>query len=189
MRRSKALRKGGFGMATRAAGFVGKRAATAAVANPIGIAVGALVAGAVIAGAVTLRLASGRSFENMGEQVNKMLLGDLDDEGRARMTTRRYLQGDSDLARINAASGGENAQIQKLSQDLFELNKREEKGASLVREDERFQSNGVFDMLILRAQQVFLHFWNSNGGPDGVERVRDRLQENYQRRHRNQSPR
>lgn len=143
------------------------RAASAA-ANPIGLAVVA----AVVATGVITRLVSGRSFENMGAQINKMLLGDMDEAARADIDTRKRLGGDREVARIIGIEGKVNNQIARLHADLARLRKMELDGSSKITEDKYFQSNSAIDMLILRAKEVFEKVWKSSDGPDAVEEIK-----------------
>ena len=148
----------------------GARAAASAL-NPIG----AIVTASVVAAAVITRLASGQSFENMGQQVNNILLGDLDDEARAAIGTRKRLSGDSDIARIVGQEGGVNSQISSVFKDLKDLQKRDEVGASKLKSEKGMQVNGNLDILIIRAKNKFLEAWNGNGGDEAVEELRRKL--------------
>ena len=146
-----------------------QRAGLAAFASPVGLAVGALL----IAGVTTLRLASGQPLEGTGEMLNRMILGDMDDEARAKLTTRQTFKGDSDIARVVGSDGRVNSQVASIGNDVFELNKRREVGASLLREE--FPVNSILDMLILRGKKAFLDVWNGSGGPDKVTEVAARI--------------
>lgn len=149
-------RRGASAMARGTASRLGARA----MATPVGAAIGAVLVAAV----TTLRIASGKPLEGTGEMVNRMVLGDMDEEARARMTTRHRFQDDADLTRIRAQTGADNSQLQRLSEDLYNINKRDEDGASLLREE--FPTNNVIDMLILRGKEAFMKAWNGSGGPD-----------------------
>lgn len=153
-------------LATRGAGGLMRRAGARALGTPIGAAVGALL----VAGVALLRLASGQPLEGTGEMVNRMVLGDMDDEARARTTTRNQLQGDSEITRIVAKTGSDNAQVQSIGKDLFDMHKRSEIGASLMREE--FPANNIIDMLILRGRDAFMKAWNGNDGPGRIEEAR-----------------
>ena len=151
----------------RTAASMGGHAARAAGAGPVGL----IVAAVVLAAVITTRLATGRSFENMGEQVNKLLLGDLDEEARATMDTRHRLQGDDNLTRFIGQQGTISNQVASVFEDLKKHRKRELDGRALFREDMHFQTNGLSDMLILRAKDAFLQAWNGEGGPHSVENL------------------
>lgn len=156
----------------RIGGSVAKRAA---VFNPIGMAVAVLV----VASAVALRLVSGRSFENMGQLVNNMLLGDMDETAKASMETRQMMGSDTDIARIIGQEGGVNSQIAQVHKTLAMLRKRDLVGRSLIMTEAGMQANGVFDMLILRARRIFLIAFKGSGGDEAVKR----LEENYKTSH------
>lgn len=130
----------------------------------------AAVKALVTAGLVTLRLASDKPLEGTGAMLNRIFLGDLDDEARAKMATRQKIQGDADLARIIGQEGGANSQIASVANDLFALAKRRELGRSLL--EEEFPANGLLDMLIVRARDAFMRAWNGSGGPQRVEKFR-----------------
>lgn len=158
----------------KGAALIGKTGRQVVGGPAIG-ALGATVIALVVAGMVTLRLATGQPFEGMGEQLNKMFLGDMDEEARAKIAVRNQLQGDPALARIVGQQGQVNSQIASIAQDLHKLRKREELGATLFRQE--FPTNNIMDMLILRAASVFKRAWNSNGGPDATERFRNNYRE------------
>lgn len=156
-----------------AAGIVGGNAARAAVLNPIGL----ITTGLLVGAAVSLRLLSGQSFEGLGARLNNILLGDLDDEARAKIATRRQLASDSDIARIVGKEDGINSQIFELAHDLNRENLRREKGISRIREDERIEVNSLIDILILRAKDLILNGFNSAGGQEKVTSIQQSLAE------------
>lgn len=166
LRQARAIRKARKNALTkrarvRASGFArgaSARLGARVLGNPVGLVVGALI----VVGVVTLRLVSGRPLEGLGETLNRKFLGVMDDEARAKMATRSQLQGNANLMRIAGIEGGINSQIREVSDDLFELNRREELGASLLREE--FPANNIVDMLILRARDAIRNAWfNGNG--------------------------
>lgn len=157
--------RGAGSAAARGIGRLGARAA--------GTPVGLIAAAVIVAGVVTLRLASGQPLEGTGEAVNRMILGDTDDEARAKMATRAQFGGDSDIARIVGQEGKVNSQVRSIAEDIQRINFRDEKGASLLRE--AFPSNNALDMLILRARDKLLEFWNGTGGPGKVEEIGRRI--------------
>lgn len=103
----------------------------------------------------------------MGEELNNLLLGTVDDGVRARVATRRQLQGDSDITRIVGQQGKANSQILSIANDLTELNQRQEEGASLIRS--AFDVDGTLDILILQARDKLISSWESTGGPKHME--------------------
>ena len=170
-RRVRAARSGAPGLLRGTASTVGRGAGRAAVANPVG----AIVAALVVAGVVATRLVSGQSFENIGQQVNNILLGDLDEGARASAETRNRLGGDSDIARIIGQEGRVNSQIAALHKSLARMAKRDALGASLIRSEKGMQVDSTLDILIVRARDKFLEAWSGNGGNDSIEKVRRKL--------------
>jgi len=155
-------RRGAAGLARGAS-----RLATRAVGGtPVGIAATVLILGALVA----VRLATGRPFEGIGESMNRVLLGDLDDQARAKMETRHQLGGDKHIARMSGQSGVIGAQVTELAKDLNKLHLQHEIGSSLLRE--RFPVNNVFDMLILRAKEKILEAWEANDGVRKAKQLR-----------------
>ena len=139
-----------------------------AILNPVGIA----VAATVIAIAVATRLLSGRSFENMGQVVNDMLLGDLDDNARADIAAKKRIMGDGDLMRMYSRGGQASAQFGRLFADLKTVAMRDEVGRSFFEGRKEFQSNNIFDILILRARDKLVQAWKDAGGSEALERLR-----------------
>jgi len=165
----RAARGGGAALARGAAGAGGR----AALGNPIGL----IVAGLIVAGVVTLRLVSGKPLEGTGAMLNRMILGDMDDEARAKMAVRQRFQGDSDLTRIVGQEKRTNVQMTSIANDMFKLETQQQKGASLLREE--FPTNNVLDMLILRARDKFVELWGSEGGAMKAQEVADRIGSRY----------
>lgn len=160
-------RGGASSLARGAAARIGGRA----IATPIGAVLGALL----VAGIVTLRLATGKPLEGTGAMINRMVLGDMDDEARAKMAVRQRFQGDDDLARIRAADGdaGANVQLTSVADDLVKMETRNQVGASLIRE--AFPVNNIVDMLIVRAKDKWLELWKGEGGPAKLDEVMERV--------------
>ena len=164
------------------------RAAETAIAGPMRLGairaaggrlafapVGAVVAGLIIGAVAALRLASGQPFEGMGEQVNRMLLGDLDEDARAKLRTRQQLGADAQLLENVGRKDRIDSQIRTVAAELYRQNLREEIGAKKWREV--YALNNTLDLLILRARDVFLAAWRGNGGADTYEQFRQRYRE------------
>ena len=162
--------------AARGGSLLGRAAGAARSATPVG----ALIAAGVVAAAVATRLATGRSFENLGEQVNQILLGDMDDEARASAAASRHITGDRDLARIIGIEGRVNSQIARLHKDMKALHLRDEVGATAIRQNEGMSHNGMLDMLIVRGHAKFMEAWNGTGGPQATEKFRGKYRETLQ---------
>ena len=154
---------GRSGLARAASGLAGTvrgGAARAVLLNPITAAIAGLVAG----GIVLFRLGSGKTFEQMGDELNNIMIGDLDEAGRARMTVRHRFQGDALMTRIRSQSGKQNMQMNRIAEDLFRVEKQYEDGKALI--EREFGVNGTWDMLILRAYEAFGKAWKAIGGSD-----------------------
>lgn len=168
----------GVAVASEAAGLAegaaARTAARSAVLNPVGMITAAAVTAIVVAG----RLVSGRSFENMGQNVRQILLGDLDENALAGRDARNHLANDSDVARIAGIEGKTNAQMKAIFDDLQEARKRDHLGRELFMQSADFQVNDTLDILILRARDALVAAWNGNGGPQKVEEFRYTMQMN-----------
>jgi len=133
------------------------------LSNPYTAAIAGLIAG----GIVLFRLGSGKSFEQMGDELNNMMIGDLDEAGRARMTVRHRFQADPLMARIRSQTGKHNMQMRRIAEDLFRVEKQYEDGKALI--ERGFGVNGTWDMLILRASEAFAKAWKAIGGSHKIE--------------------
>lgn len=140
-----------------------------AVASPLGL----IAAGVIVAGVVALRLSTGQPLEGTGEYLNKMILGDLDDESRAKTAVRKHFTDDSELTRIAARAGGVTAQMARLQKDLFKQAREREIGATMFRQ--QYPVDNVIDMLILRVVTGIKAAWNG----DGVATSMERFKSNY----------
>lgn len=165
------MTRGAQGLARGAARMAGR----AALGNPIGVIIAGLIAGGIVA----LRLGSGKTFEQMGDEMNAMLLGDMDEAARAKMTVRHRFQGDELLARIRGQSGKQNAQMNRIAEDLFRVEKQYEDGKALIQRE--FPVNNTFDMLILRAQEAFQKAWAAVGGDNTMEQLVDKASQHQLR--------
>lgn len=161
--------RAGFTAARTVGGAAARAGARAAVANPVGL----VIAGLVIGGAIAARLVTGRSFENMGENIKSMLLGDLSEEAVAKRDTRMAMSSDAELARIVGQEGRVNSQIISIGRDLKAIRKRDLDGSAAFKKDRDFQNNGtIFDQLIIRARDKLVASFKDEGGMDAVERFR-----------------
>lgn len=122
-------------------------AGRAAAGTPWGLLIAAVVVGI----AVAIRSISGRSFENLGQQLNTMFLGDLDEEARSKMQIRNQFLGDRELTAIVGYEGKINSQIRSVHKDLYDLALQEQRGRTRFMEFKDFQVNSTIDMLIIRA--------------------------------------
>lgn len=139
-------------------------------------AAGLLVAGVAIAGATIARITSGRSFENMGEALNHLLLGHLDEEARAKMETRQRFMADDDLMRTVAQTGVDNQQVRELFQEAADIRRKQLEGEAKLRQNTGLQVNNIADILIERFAEKFVQMWRGGGGDDAVRDLRKNWQ-------------
>jgi hypothetical protein len=104
-------------------------------------------AGATMAVAAAARLMSGRSFENMGENISALMFGGMGPEAAAAQAARDLITSDPRLAR----SFRDNPeQVLGIFQGMQELALDRAKGRQAIMVDPRFQVNGKLDQIILR---------------------------------------
>jgi len=161
-----------IGFGADALGFA-TRSSPAALVAPVGTAVASTAmvyaAAAIVSIAVATRLLSGRSFENMGQYLNDVLIGDLDEDALASQDVRSRLGNDRDVARIAGREGNVNAQMKAIFGDLQAMQKRDRVGRAMFMSDRLFEVQGTFDLLILRARDVFLQYWRGGSGPGDLQ--------------------
>lgn len=147
------------GGATEAAGLGEAAGGARAIgaAGPLGILVGVLA----VAGIVGARIAAGKSFEGIGEELNKLLLGDIDDEARANRTVRESLKADENLSYF-VARNGITDQVREMAAGLKEQALQEEKGKSLIRE-EFWNNSTLIDQLVVRGVDAWKRAWSGRG--------------------------
>lgn len=161
--------------AGRAVGAAGARiAARAAMINPLT----AIFAVLAVAGAAAYRIATDTPIEGTGAAINKAVLGDMDDEARAKMATRDQLLADPEIKSIMGARkeqglDGLGSQMGTIADHLFEMNRRYEVGKSRIHE--ALPVNSLFDMLVLNAVKAFKGSWEASGGDDAVAEFREKL--------------
>lgn len=146
-------------------------AARGAAGRAVAVSAGTIVASGVVAAAVALKLITGQSFENMGQAVNNMLLGDLDEQARAEQDVRRRFQGDPDLSYLAGRQDGVSAQTQALARDLIKVRKRELDGQTALMTAIDIPGATIWDQLILRAKSVLTRAWNDKGGPAAMAKL------------------
>lgn len=139
------------------------------------LAVGGLLLAGIVGVAAFVRLASGRSFENLGAELRKTLLGDLGTEAIANSEARASITSDPTLLQIIGRDGAVNDSIA----EVFRFRQRQafqrQRGRELFEESIDFQSNGLADILIVRAGEKILSAFRKNQGEEAIVRVRDRL--------------
>jgi len=135
--------------------------------NPWSLALGTLA----MAGVAATRLASGKPLEGTAADLNKIMLGDMDEEARAHRQTRNMMAGDQAIAHIYVEHG--KGEIEELYEHHYDLNLRREK--SRTKFNEAFPVDSTLDMLIIRARDVFLRLWNGGEGPEKADRLAGKL--------------
>lgn len=150
--------------------------ATSGARAAFGGPVAAGVAVAVVAALVIARLTTGRSFENMAENLKQSILGDNSPEAVAWRRARDEVAGNDDFAwMIGGGSDSAAAQAAKITSAMAGIYKVEEVGRDAIRADKEFQVNGTFDILILRVADAVKQAWNGSGGPELVDELVHRL--------------
>lgn len=105
-----------------------------------------------IAAAVVARFMTGRTFENMGENIRASTFGDSDLRVTAATRARGSIEGDDALmAAINRDGIGPTTQF--LYDQAYRVALAEEKGRSAIMTDPRFQVNNDADMLLLNSRE------------------------------------
>ena len=151
--------------AGRAAGRAGARL----LANPAALIIAGLAAVAVVGG----RIASGRPFEGVGQDVNDLLLGSMDDEARAGLRARNDLLSDPHILRLVAEKGEVGQGVRDIFNGLKKVYTQQQIGISMLRSE--FPVNTTLDLLIVRGKDAFMRAWNAGGGPEAVRECREHL--------------
>jgi len=150
-----------IGEAAGAAGEVAEASAErAALMNPVALTLAAVVT----AVAVGARLASGRSFENMGQNLKTMLMGDLAADASAGAQARDALLSNHHLLAATGRQQKASASVKQVYDDLFKLKQMEARGAQLFMNDKYFQADSTIDILIVRARNWLVESWRTHGG-------------------------
>ena len=118
--------------------------------------VGALAAISTLGGLAFMRLSGGQSFSNIGSRLNEAILGELDDEARAKHAVRQALEGNKDLMRALGQNPGLLGQIAKVGDKMYEQQRLRERGRSLIEQDPTFQTDTLLDILIKRARDFIV---------------------------------
>lgn len=140
----------------------------------------AIAAAVIVATAIAVRLGTGRSFENMGNNLRTFLFGDASSDAIAGMEAREMLAGDERFARIVGMEGKANSQMREVFEGLKRIRKIDALGRELMENDPEMQRNNTVDNLILRAQQLTIESWKASGGPEAINRWASMYQEQGQ---------
>lgn len=123
---------------------------------------GAIAAIAVTTLVVAERVVSDQPFEGTGEEVNRYLLGEFDDEARANMDVRAQLEGNPLVLRaVGGAGAEENPQVKSIAALLKVPALRRQRGMSMLRE--QFPVNGMYDFLALKLYDFFKRAFDVGG--------------------------
>lgn len=159
--------RGAAGVARGAAGA----SRAAAVLNPVTLVIAALAAIGIAGG----RIISGKTFEQMGEEFEALILGDNSTKTKAKLLARQQLAGDPNL--LEFIGQQDTTQAKMLFNDLVELKEREVMADKLFRKE--FGVNGMLDIIIIRLWDALIAGWKGAGGPDAVDRLSKAYQKNF----------
>ena len=117
--------------------------------------VGAVAAAAVIVGAIIARKVTGKSFSTMGAQLRRSIIGSAAEEARAKMDAYNTLAGNREIRHLAGVMHGPTPGMKAAAQMLMRNNARYQYGVARLEEDERFQSDSSFDLMIKRVDEFF----------------------------------
>lgn len=130
------------------------------LANPVG----AIAAAAAIAAAVVARVKTGRTFANMGANLEHELIGDMPAQAAASAHARGQLNANP-LLQAYVGQNGTTPDVQRVYSDLFKLDLDRQKGLAAFDRDKDFQVNGSADIFALQVSQAAVRMWNDSAGP------------------------
>lgn len=153
--------------------MAGKAAVSVAARTPWGrIAIGvAIVVGVTVA--VGVKLHTGKTLGQLGEEINRTMLGDADDEARAASTTRRQIM-DNPYVQMETAVSGNSGYALQMYDRLYVDNLNREKGRSLIEEEIGVPNKA--DMLIDRMADKLIEAFRGWGGQEIVQEVAVKLE-------------
>ena len=139
----------------------------AARGGPIGL----LILGAAVAAVYATRVGTGRTFENLGEQVNELILGDSDEMAAATGDIRKQLMNDNAVMHMlsDAAKTDEHGNVTlpedflKAANQLRDERYKQLRGESMIRQDPFFQVDDTLGMLIMRMHEYLVASLKSMG--------------------------
>ncbi|MHC4180082.1 MAG: hypothetical protein ACYSWU_21470 [Planctomycetota bacterium] len=156
--KAKAAARGGGSLV----GSVGRKAGAAVMRTPVTAVLGAVA----MAGVVAARVLTGRSFENMGQQVRKAVLGDIPEEAMADARTRAQISSPEVLAAYGN-SGGEKGQVHGQLKKIFDMqrphNLAREKGRRAFERSKAFQVDSMSDVVVMRLHGMWKAAWDASG--------------------------
>lgn len=137
------------------------------------------LAGAVLLGIGALavigpHLWQGGSMESLSAELNSLILGEADDDARARGQARDYLTSNRALV-AHVGQKGISPALERIMADLSDRAKVRERGASEILKAKAFASHGTIEQLLQKLRAAFLRGWNGTGGNQELDRVKKRL--------------
>lgn len=130
----------------------------------------------LLAGLAYIRLASGRSFANLGANINNALLGVMDDKARAKRRVRQELQANPQLMGMVARHPEMMAEAAEVGEMTYKQYLTEEIGRSKIAEDIRFQSDDSLpDLIIKRLRDGFTEYLGRSEGWQAVQALPDEM--------------
>jgi len=158
-----------MGMARAGAGAATRTGGRAALVNPVGIAVAAVVAAIVVA----TRLLKDEPFETMGSQVKNILLGGATPVALAERDARKRMKANPAITQMLGLPDKHASELQQ----VFNLFKKQSMPAyeanRLIMDDPDFGVNNPLDMLIIRVKDLIMNWWAGSSGPTTVQKMED----------------
>lgn len=153
---------------SRVGSSLARRGASRILMTPPGWVIAALV----VLGAVVLRLATGRSYENIGQKINDVILGDLDDEARALIAARGEVIQDGGLMEQIAREDKIGSHARRLLAYHTRRARIEQKAWAAIMRDKDMQVNGILDMIVIRLADGVKEFFTKGAGKAEVDKLK-----------------
>ena len=134
--------------------------------SPRVLATGAVTGAAVATGLMLAKGISGRTIENMGENLKEFLIGDLDERSRANMDVRNQFMGDRVIVNVAARTDADNRQIREMFETLRDIRETQLRGVNRIMADKQFQVRSTLDIILenfseylqRKMQGLIMHF-------------------------------
>lgn len=133
---------------------------------------GWIIAGLLVAAAVVLRLATGRSYENMGAKLNDIIFGDLDDQARANMAGRQAVTSNNLLMELHGKDAATSKHVQELIRYHAKRAKQSQDAMRVLMEDKDLQVNGFLDLLVIKIADEVKTFFVAGPGKADVDALK-----------------
>lgn len=133
-----------------------------------------LVAAAVAAVVtVGIKVKYGKTFGQLGAELNRLTLGDADDAARASSMTRQQVM-NNPYVRLETAASGSTEYANQMFTNLYPDNLQREKGRSLF--EEEFGVSNTWDMLIDQGVAKFKEAFRGAGGHESINQLTRNLE-------------